>query len=373
MLNLPPHQLTQIDATRVKLNNSNYTYYGGYDYLALAQDVQSITIAIEALRSNGLGAGASRITSGERPVYRKLEVALAAFLATEDAAILPSGSLSNLALIETIGGELSRWLVDARAHPSFMSAARGSHIETYNHLDHKYFREKLFTGVRTTFLGVFTDSIFSLSGTIAPLKEILRAIRDADQKAVVVVDEAHSLGVLGKTGRGILEHLGVTPYDSQIEIVLTGTMSKAIGSFGGYVAGSFERIDQLRSSSSAYRTSSPLPPFLAEVALANLHRVEADHSMISELRRNVMTMKSLLKPFGLSTTDTLVPIFSLEDGPRFDVKKIAQTFLSRGILIPFVDGYSSNQPTSILRWIVNRAHTKGDLAKFGQALRVALG
>jgi 7-keto-8-aminopelargonate synthetase-like enzyme len=369
-----PPVLTQTSARSAIADGRSCVYYGGCDYLALAHDPRCVRAAIDALQRTGLGAGASRLTTGERPVYRQLEESLASFLRMEAAAILPSGSLSNLALVEALEMDVSTWLVDERAHPSFMSIIKrgDTPVKLYNHLDYEQFQSQLYQLAKIPRLGVFTDGLFPLTGDIAPLTKMFKALQRIRKNNIIVIDEAHSLGVLGQTGRGLLEFTNENLCEPTMEVILTGTLSKAIGAFGGYVAGSGERIRLLRSRAAAYRTSSPVPPFLAEVALANLGRLESETTLLTELRENIARMTTQLAPYGLLHQEPQVPIFSKECGSTDEAESLSNFFLSAGLIIQVVGGYASAGDRPSLRWSVNRAHTAQDLVEFGNVFGQAL-
>ena len=188
----------------------------------------------------------------------------------------------------------------------------------------------------------------------------------------MVVDEAHSIGVLGPTGRGILEHFRIDPRTIGVEILITGTLSKALGCFGGFVAGSRERVSAVRAHSSAFRASTPIPLFIAESALTALRRLMADDTVLADLRSNISVMRDILSGYHLVQALPSVPIFSVADGVRYDVKEMADSMKRAGVMVALVKGYSVAQSEPLLRWTVSRSHSSDDLASFAHALSTAI-
>ena len=167
--------MTMTAPTRVSVGGQEYRYFAGYDYLGFAHDPGLIEVAIASLRRYGMGVSASRITTGERKIFEDLERLIAEFLRTDDAILLPSGSLSNIALWQSLKDDISVWFSDAQAHPSFMdiAGAMPGRLRTFRHLDATDLALAARQVSLGTRFGIFTDGLFALTGDIAPLPSIL--------------------------------------------------------------------------------------------------------------------------------------------------------------------------------------------------------
>jgi len=263
--------------------------------------------------------------------------------------------------------------MDFQSHPSFAAniKSQGACTRTYDHGDATSFHHHLENAGDLT-IGLFTDSLFPLSGCIAPLPQSLDALRISNVKSsIVVIDEAHSLGVLGPTGGGIFEHFGIKPTnENRIEFVITGSMAKALGSHGGYIAGSAERIQLIRERSTIARGF--LPPSCAHAAYAGLELLK-DPARLAGLRGNIRKMRDVLESLGFSglTADPSIPFFCIEDSPTRPVAAIHGTLMREGVYAALISGYSATQSGAILRLVVNHDHTDEDFAILNRALAKA--
>ncbi|NJN20949.1 MAG: 8-amino-7-oxononanoate synthase [Leptolyngbya sp. RL_3_1] len=261
--------------------------FASNDYLGLAGDPRLRAAAIAALQQYGTGSTGSRLLSGHRPLHQQLEQALADLKGTEAALVFSSGYLANIGTITALVGQRDLILSDQYNHASLINGAKlsGATVLNYRHCDPQHLQEQL-TQHRTQYRRclILTDSVFSMDGDLCPLPEIL-ALAD-DFEAMVLVDEAHGTGVLGATGAGGVEQLGCRGRP----LVQMGTLSKALGSLGGYVAGSATLIDLLRNRASSWIYTTALTPAATAAACQAIAIVQAEPERRDRLRAHQQTL-----------------------------------------------------------------------------------
>jgi 7-keto-8-aminopelargonate synthetase-like enzyme len=362
---MPAAALERAAPGRVVLDGRELVYLGGCDYLGLAAHPRVVAALQAGLERWGVSAGASRATSGDTTEHRALEDELARFLQQEACVLLPEGWLANVALLEALAGEIDLALVDARAHMSLPSAARAAGVRqaAYEHADVDSLRAAL-GELGATRPCVLTDGLFPSLGRCAPVDGILRTLPAG---AVLVVDDCHGTGVLGERGRGTHEELGV----ADARLVLTGTLSKALGCYGGFVAGSAQRVEQVRARSSAYLGTTPVPPALAAAGREALRLLEGGEQLAG-LRRNVAVLRSALDGIGLAFPRLPVPVVALEPPTAAAGHALHEALLSEGFLVPLVrypGGPPGAQSAGWLRLAVHAAHAPAELERLAAALR----
>ncbi|NEQ49388.1 MAG: 8-amino-7-oxononanoate synthase, partial [Leptolyngbya sp. SIO3F4] len=239
--------------------------FASNDYLGLAGDPRLATAATDAISVYGTGSTGSRLLSGHRPIHRDLEQAIAQLKGTDDAIVFSSGYLANLGTLAALVDHRDLLIADQYNHSSLQMGARlsGAAVTTYQH-NNLHQLEQHLAEQRSQYRRclIVTDSVFSMDGDLCPLPEILTL---ADQwNAMVMVDEAHGTGVLGISGGGAVEHLGCRSHP----MVQVGTLSKALGSLGGYVTGSAELVDFLRNRTATWIYTTGLSPADAAAAKA---------------------------------------------------------------------------------------------------------
>ena len=228
----------------VVLSGQEVINFASNDYLGLAGDERLKIAAITAIQQFGTGSTGSRLLSGHREIHRELEQGIASTKQTEDALVFSSGYLANLGTIAAIVGKRDLILSDQYNHSSLKKGAilSGATVMEYPHGGTAVLQEKLWEH-RKNFRRclIITDSVFSMDGDLCPLPQLLDLAEEFS--SMLLLDEAHATGVMGKTGAGCVEHFGCTGR----ELIQIGTLSKALGSLGGYVAGSSSLIDFLRN------------------------------------------------------------------------------------------------------------------------------
>ena len=293
----------------VKLAGQMLINFASNDYLGLAGDGRLIQAAIAATKEFGTGATGSRLVSGHRDLHRQLEVALANLKQTEDALVFSSGYLANLGAIASVVGKRDLILSDKYNHSSLKNGAAlsGATALEYSHCNLEDLTAKLEQNrERYRKCLIISDSVFSMDGDLCPLPQLLGLAEKFN--CMVLVDEAHATGVFGTKGGGCAEHFGCTG----LPLIQVGTLSKALGSLGGYVAGSAALIDFLRNRAASWIYTTALTPADTAAALEAVRIVQQEPERRVRLHQNIETFKSgAITHRQLPISNSLSPIFSL--------------------------------------------------------------
>lgn len=328
--------------------------FASNDYLGLANDPRVKAGAIAAVERYGAGAGASRLVSGDLTLHRELESRLAAFKRTEDAILFGSGYLANVGAISALVGPGDVVYSDELNHASIIDGCRLSRatIRVYRHRDASQLETLLAedAGKYRRRL-IVTDAVFSMDGDLAPLPDlVLLAERHG---AMLMVDEAHATGVLGPRGAGAVELFGL---EGRVPIVM-GTLSKALGSVGGFVAGPRALVDFLRNRARGFVFTTALPPAAAGAALAALDLVEREpwrRSRTLDLARRLARGLEALGFQVLPTESAVVPVIV---GAATDAVALAEALLRRGVFCPAIRPPTVPEDQSRLRLTPMATHT----------------
>ncbi|MBD2337133.1 8-amino-7-oxononanoate synthase [Calothrix sp. FACHB-156] len=281
-----------IPGATVSLGGREVINFASNDYLGLAGDQRLIDTGVAATQEFGTGSTGSRLLSGHRELHRQLESAIASLKQTEDAIVFSSGYLANLGAIAALVGKRDLILSDQYNHSSLKNGAilSGAAVIEYPHCDITALKNHLIAQ-RQNYRRclIITDSVFSMDGDLCPLPELLDL---ADEfSCMLLVDEAHATGVLGKTGAGCVEHFGCTGK----QLIQIGTLSKALGSLGGYVAGSATLIDFLRNRAPTWIYTTALSPADTAAALTAIEIVQQEPQRRTQLWANVDYLKKLMQ------------------------------------------------------------------------------
>lgn len=358
--------IQSIPGAIVKLDGKEVINFASNDYLGLAGDERLIQAAISATNKYGTGSTGSRLLSGHREIHQELENAIATLKQTEDALVFSSGYLANLGTIAALVGKRDLILADEYNHSSLKNGAilSGATVINYSHNRSEDLHKKL-EQHRQQYRRclITTDSVFSMDGDLCPLPKIL-AIANSYQ-AMVLVDEAHATGVLGKTGAGCVEHFDCTGNP----IIQVGTLSKALASLGGYVAGSSILIDFLRNRAPSWIYTTALSPADTASALAAIQIVKQEAHKRHQLFHNVNTLKKLLKSHlpHLKLLPSESPILSLEFSNATSALKAGKKLKNAGIFAPAIR--PPTVPTSRIRISVMATHKPDSLQKLVEALQ----
>ncbi|MUM18461.1 aminotransferase class I/II-fold pyridoxal phosphate-dependent enzyme [Mycobacterium sp. CBMA271] len=348
------HQQVVNDTTRV--GDRVLINFSSYNYLGLSGDERVTARAQEALGRYGTSVSASRLLSGEKPVHRELEAAIGRLLKVDDVLTLVGGHSTNVTIIGHILGEPDIVLHDALAHDSIMQGCRlsGATRRPFKHNDAAHLDE-LLTNVRDRYRRalVVIEGAYSMDGDIADLPAFIEVAKRHD--ALLMVDEAHSIGVLGAGGGGIGEYFEVDR--SQVDIWM-GTLSKSLSSCGGYLGGSRELIQYLRYSLPGFIYSCGLPPASAGASLASIEILEAEPERIATLHANADYMRAAFAGAGLSFGDSNgTPIIPFVVGDSRRSLVLAAQLREAGINVdPILYPAVPNDQTR-LRFFVTASHS----------------
>jgi 8-amino-7-oxononanoate synthase len=340
------------------------------DYLGLAEHPALAAAADAAARTSGFGAGASRLLSGHLGPHADLELALAQLVRLPAALLYSTGYQANLGVVTSLAGPEDLIVSDQANHASLIDGCRLSRatVRIYQHLDPASARDALRTNGRFRRRLLITESLFSMDGDRAPLGDLARIA--GDHAATMIVDEAHALGVLGPDGRGLCQEAGIVPD------VLIGTLGKAFGAFGGFVAGAkvLRRYLINRSRTFIYTTALP-PPIAAAasagVALALSPEGDQRRAVLADRIRGLRDALTRL-PLPHPLPDHQGPILPLVVGSDRTAVGLAQNLADRGFFVPAVRPPTVPEGTARLRLTLSAAHTESDVADFAAALGAVL-
>jgi glycine C-acetyltransferase/8-amino-7-oxononanoate synthase len=338
--------------------------FSSNDYLGLAFHPDVIRGAQKAAGIWGTGAGASRLVSGTTAIHAELEDRLARWVGTEAALVFPSGFQTNLGVIQALAGADDEVYVDRFVHASLVDGARlsGAKLRVYPHRDVKKLEALLakpFAGKRL----ILTDSYFSMDGDCAPLLELVKLSEKFG--AMLVVDEAHALGVYGDHGRGLLNEKSLTRRVTAI----VGTLSKSLGSQGGFVAGSAELKDFLINKARAFIYTTGVSPTLCGAALAALNIVEKTDAIRDELWGRVDFARTHLRALGLDLGDSEGPIIPVILGDTRRTLAWADELREAGILGVAIRPPTVPKGTDRIRLTVTAKHTADDIRRLTAVLQ----
>ena len=336
------------------------------NYLGLADHPRLGELAVDATREFGCSSGASRLISGTMTLHRQLEEELAAFKGTEGALVYNCGYMANLGVLSTVVGDGDIIFSDALNHASIVDGCRLSRAEVkiYRHGDAGHLAELLRRhGPSYRRRLVATDSVFSMDGDLAPLPEIVALAKEHD--ALLLVDDAHATGVLGRGGRGSASHFQLPP--DSIDLLM-GTLGKAMGSCGAFVAGRREYLDYLINKSRSFIYTTALPPAVLGASLAAVRLLREEPELVNELRQKVSYFRQGLRKLDFEVADDPTPIIPVIVGDAARTMQLSEQFLQAGIFIqgirpPTVEPGSSRLRVTITRDL-SRARMDEILAVF---------
>lgn len=350
-----------LDAVRVKHDDSEYIMMASNNYLGLTHDARVQQAAMQAIQRYGTGSGGARLTSGSFPLFKELEIAIANFKGTEQSLVFNTGYMANVGTITALMNKNSIIISDELNHASIIDGCRlsGARIERYNHKDIEH-AEHILKNYKSSHKMIITDGVFSMDGDIAPLDKLYELGKEYN--ALLMVDDAHSTGVLGN-GRGTAHHFGLTDVDVQL-----GTLSKALGSVGGYVAGRKELIEYLVNYSRSFIFSTALSPADIGAALEALTIVKNEPLVVEQLNENTAYMANKLQSMGIECDDE-TPIFPIIVGDNEKALSLAYELELRGIIITAIRPPTVPVGESRLRMTVTAAHSQEQLDYVANTLR----
>ncbi|MBI3755047.1 MAG: 8-amino-7-oxononanoate synthase [Deltaproteobacteria bacterium] len=356
-------QLPFIDSPqepRVKINGKETILLCSNNYLGLANHPKVKEAAISAIEKYGFGSGASRLVSGNMEPHMELEERLARFKGSEAALVFNSGYHANIGIISALVGRGDVVFSDKLNHGSIVDGCILSRAEVkrYPHKDMSVLEGllKKHTSHLTPHTSlIITDGVFSMDGDIAPLKEL----SELSEKygCMLMVDDAHATGVLGANGKGTLEHLGV----ENPEIIQMGTLGKALGCFGAYIAGSRKLIDYLINKSRSFIYTTSLPPAVCAASIAAIDIVENEPQIRQDLWDRVRFFREGFRDAGLNTMQSETQIIPILIGEADKAIKISKDLLDKGVFVQAIRPPTVPEGTSRLRVTLMANHSWDDL------------
>jgi 8-amino-7-oxononanoate synthase len=355
------HPAVLTTASRIRIAGAEFINFGSNDYLGFAGEPLPREWAKKAVDAYGVGASASRLLSGGCALHKELEEAVAEFKGTEAALIFNSGYTANTSAIPALAGEGALILSDAQNHASIIDGARLSRArrEVYRHGDVAHL-SCLLASAPEKRLMVITDTVFSMGGDIAPLREISEVC--AHHGAMLYLDDAHGTGVLGR-GRGALSHFSIEPQPWMLQM---GTFSKALGSCGAFVAGSGKIIEWLSNRARGFMFSTALPASVVAASLATLRMLGDSHPAFTRLWRNREMLAAGLRERDFDTLRSETPIVPIAVGGVAATLTYSRLLRERGLHVPAIRPPTVQRPH--LRATVTAVHTGDDIAALLAAL-----
>ena len=353
-----------IDGIHVTIDGRRMLQFASYAYLNLLGHPKIQAAAKVALAEFGSGTHGVRVLAGTTKIHVELEKEIARFKSTEDAIALSSGYVTNLGTIAALLGRNDIVISDKLNHASIVDGCLLSRAKfvRFEHNNMESLEKALIEAPKRSGKLVVVDAVFSMDGDVINLPEIIRLCRKYD--SLLMVDEAHSVGVLGETGHGIVEHFGLDGHEIDIQM---GTLSKTIPSIGGYIAGNSELITYLRHSVRAFVFSAALPPAAAAAARASFQVIEEEPERVQALQGNVNYFINGLQERGFNTLNSetpIVPIITGDDERAWMMAKLSQ---DQGIFVLPVVSPAVPPGTSRIRANITAGHT---LEEIEQAMNV---
>ena len=342
-----------------KLEGAEVVSFASNDYLGLSAHPAVRAAAHDALDRWGTGAGASRLVTGSRPVHAELEDELARWKGTEAAVCFPTGFAANLGVLSVLGGPGVRVLSDELNHASIIDGCRLSRadVAVYRHCDLDHLGELLASHEGKMPPLVVTDSVFSMEGDVAPLDELVAIC--VRHRALLVIDEAHA--VLGPS-----LDLAEMSNAKRSTVVRVGTLSKTLGSLGGFVAASRDIIDLLVNRARPYIFSTALPPADAAAALAGVRVVTSSEG--DALVTRLASLVRMMAIAGFAPPEHSSPIIPVILGEERAAIEASMTLLGRGLWVPAIRPPTVPVGTSRLRVTLSAAHRDDDVTRLVDAL-----
>jgi 7-keto-8-aminopelargonate synthetase-like enzyme len=360
-----PEALQQLDGNHVRWRGRKLLYFSGCDYFRLASHPAVRKAAADGLKKFGLNVAASRLTTGHHKLYDMLERRLANFFAVEDALLVSNGYLTNTVVAQALAGGFSHALVDERAHPALLDAASQFNcpILRFLHRDAEDFAQAVSRCGRGARPVVLTDGMFSHDGSVAPLKAYLKVL---PRDGLLLVDDAHGAGVLGKTGKGTLEFENV----SRRQIIQCVTLSKAFGVYGGVVLGTRKLRGKIFERSRSFIGSTPLPLPLANAALRAVKILSKNgKGLRRRLGQKSHLAKCDLRKAGFEIPETPGPIIPIHTKTKAETRALEKRLLAAGIYPPFLK-YPGGDANGYFRFVISSEHSRAHLDQLIAALAV---
>lgn len=347
------------------INGQPLLNFSSNNYLGLATHQELKKTAADSAARWGTGAGASRLISGNQECYNRLEIRMAALKQRENSLVYPTGYMTNLGIISALTTDKDAILIDRLNHASIIDGTKlsGARRFVFQHCDMDSLEKTLKRTQEYRKRFVVTDTIFSMDGDAAPLREITHLCEKYE--AFLIVDEAHAFGVFGEKGAGYMSELGITGKS----LVDMGTFSKAAGSLGGYAACDHVIRDYLINTSRSQIYTTALPPHVVEVNLKAIELIERADSEREHLLSLSSVFREKLQSLGYHTCGSISQIIPILIGENNKVVKLQNYFLENGIYTPAIRFPTVPKATARLRISITSQHQFSDIERFIDLLK----
>ncbi|MCI0423922.1 MAG: 8-amino-7-oxononanoate synthase [Acidobacteria bacterium] len=359
------------NAHEISYQGRTLVNFSSNDYLGLASHPRVKAAAQAAIEQFHASAASSRLICGNLAIHERLESRLAHFKQREAALVFSSGYLANLGILTALTGENDQVFSDALNHASIVDGCRLSRarIFVYRHLDLNHLESLLRGAPAARRRLLVSDAVFSMDGDVADLPGL--AALAAAHDCLLMLDEAHATGVLGSTGRGIAEHFAergqMAPGKECVDLAM-GTLSKALGSFGGFVACSSQLREFLINKARSFIFSTALPPSAAGAALESLQLIGEEPFRREALWKNLYDLKGRLGASGFDVTASETPILPVTFGEEATALRMSERLVERGCFVPAIRPPSVPKGTSRLRITLSASHSSEDVVGLAKGL-----
>lgn len=352
-------------STHVSVDGKPLLAFCSNDYLGLASHPAIQEVVCKAARQWGTGSGGSHVVNGHMTPHQMLEEALAQFVGAGRALYYSTGYMANIGVVPTLVGRGDAVFADRLNHASLIDAVQLSRADhrRYAHKDMAQL-EKMLAASDAKRKLILSDAVFSMDGDVAPLKELLDLAEQYD--AWLVLDDAHGFGVLGQEGRGSLDHFGIAFHP---RLVYIGTLGKAAGVSGAFVAGSSTVIEWLMQRSRSYIFTTASSPIIAVALLASLELVRQGEDRREQLRRLAKSLHEGLQGTAWRILPSFTAIHPIIVGGNDAVLKVSDALMDRGIWVPAIRPPTVPKGQARLRISLSASHTLADVGRLVSALR----
>jgi 8-amino-7-oxononanoate synthase len=345
----------------VNINNKKTLMFGSNSYLSLTNHPKVKQAAIDAIKKYGTGCAGSRFLNGTLDIHVELEEKLAEFVGKESALVFPTGFQTNLGVLNTLLGPKDYCVMDKLNHASLVSGAVSSHCNiiryTHNNINdaERVIKKNLDKMNHTANMLITSDAVFSMDGDYANVKALVDLKNKYD--SVLMMDEAHSLGVFGKRGEGLVSHFECT---EQVDLIM-GTFSKSLASIGGFIAGDDTIIHYLKHNSRPFIFSASMPPASVASVLAALEVMKNEPERIKKLWDNTKYMHKGLKQIGVKTSNGETPILPVIVGEDITAFKLCKMLQEQGIFVNPAVSPAVTKGNALIRLSLISSHTKKEI------------
>lgn len=362
------HAMEEQAGTRIRLRGREMIMLSSNDYLGFSFHPKVIEAAQAAIRQWGTSTTGARPSNGSRTYHLRLEEALAEFLGREACHVHSAGYLSVMASVAGFAQKGDLVLADKNLHSCLWDGIRLSHaaVERFSHNNPDDLRQLLETAGSDVVKMLVIEGVYSMEGHIARLPELTQIGQQFG--CFTVLDDAHGFGVLGRQGRGTADHFGLT---DKIDLVC-GSLSKSLASTGGFVAGSRETIEYLRTHSKQTIFSAAIAPSQAAAALAALQLMQSEPEHLERLWRNTRRYVGILKSLGLDTWETQTPAVPIVLGSRENAYRFWSALLDRDIFTVMSIAPAVPPGKDLIRTAVSAMHTDEEIDRIGEAMTHAV-